>query len=373
MKTKLDGIEPGAEVNTVNSVNGKTGDVQLNATDVGALPSDTPLFSGKYNDLTNKPVIPSKAEDVGALSSDTPLFSGNYNDLSNKPTLFSGDYNDLKNKPTIPTNNNQLTNGAGYITSSGTSANATKLNGQEASYYLNYNNLSNKPSIPTTASEVNALPDTTKYGASIDLFIDNTTYVVTAQLKDQNGNNLGDAKTIDLPLESVVVSGSYDATNEKVILTLKDGSTIGFSVADLVSGLQSEITSTNKLSVNLISGLSAIATSGALKDATQDANNRTVTDAEKTTWNNKANASDIPTEYVKNAIMQYNHDTDKLKLYIKLSTGGAYETDIPFVEEYIKKATISNNVLKLTNQDGEDITFEGGGGSKIIIRSYDEW
>ena len=32
---------------------------------------------------------------------------------------FSGNYNDLSNKPTIPTNNNQLTNGAGYITSSG--------------------------------------------------------------------------------------------------------------------------------------------------------------------------------------------------------------------------------------------------------------
>jgi hypothetical protein len=42
--------------------------------------------------------------------------SGSYNDLSNKPALFSGNYNDLSNKPTIPTNTNQLTNGAGYIT-----------------------------------------------------------------------------------------------------------------------------------------------------------------------------------------------------------------------------------------------------------------
>jgi hypothetical protein len=57
-------------------------------------------FTGSYNDLSDKPA----------------LFSGNYNDLSNKPTLFSGSYNDLFDKPTIPTNNNQLTNGAGYIT-----------------------------------------------------------------------------------------------------------------------------------------------------------------------------------------------------------------------------------------------------------------
>lgn len=33
--------------------------------------------------------------------------------------FFSGDYDDLTNLPTIPTNNNQLSNGAGYITSGG--------------------------------------------------------------------------------------------------------------------------------------------------------------------------------------------------------------------------------------------------------------
>lgn len=45
------------------------------------------------------------------------LFSGAYADLTGKPTLFSGAYTDLTGKPTIPTNNNQLTNGAGYLTS----------------------------------------------------------------------------------------------------------------------------------------------------------------------------------------------------------------------------------------------------------------
>lgn len=34
----------------------------------------------------------------------------------NSKSEFSGSYNDLTDKPTIPTNNNQLTNGAGYVT-----------------------------------------------------------------------------------------------------------------------------------------------------------------------------------------------------------------------------------------------------------------
>lgn len=44
------------------------------------------IFSGDYNDLSNKPT----------------LFSGNYNDLINKPTIFSGSYTDLTNRPIIP-------------------------------------------------------------------------------------------------------------------------------------------------------------------------------------------------------------------------------------------------------------------------------
>lgn len=75
------------------------------------------------------------------------------------------------------------------------------------------------------------------YGSSIEMTIDPDTYVVTATLRDQN-NNVLSTDTIDLPLESVVVSGSYDAQTEKIILTLQNGNTIEFSVASLVSGLE---------------------------------------------------------------------------------------------------------------------------------------
>ena len=88
-------------------------------------------------------------------------------------------------------------------------------------------------------------------GHYISLAID-TDFKLTAILKDANNNTISTSNVIDLPLESVVVSGSYDSTTKKVILTLENGDTIEFSVADLVSGLQTEITAQNKLSSDLV-------------------------------------------------------------------------------------------------------------------------
>lgn len=126
------------------------------------------------------------------------------------------------------------------------------------------------------AEDVGALADTTKYVANATWTIDSSTYVMTLQLKDQDGANIGTAQTIDLPLESVVVGGSYDSTNKKIVLTLNNGTTIDVPVADLVSGLQSEITAQSPLSADLV-----------------DDNNTThkfVSAAEKSTWNGKQDA-----------------------------------------------------------------------------------
>lgn len=157
----------------------------------------------------------------------------------------------------LPTKTSNLTNdGDGsskfatesYVNENGGKIDDIKVNGNSQTI----TNKSVNIIVPVKASDVGALPNTTKYASSISMTMDSTTYIVTAQLKDQEGNNLGTAQTIDLPLESVVVSGSYDNTTKKVVLTLKDGSTVEFSVADLVSGLQTEITSSNKLSADLV-------------------------------------------------------------------------------------------------------------------------
>ena len=180
---------------------------------------------------------------------------------------------------TVPTKVSDLTNDAGYITASdvGDGTLTVQKNGTSVGTFT-ANTSTNKTiniTVPTSAADVDALSSSTKYAASMDLSIDSNTYIVTAQLKDQDGIALGDAKTIDLPLESVVVSGSYDDTNKKIILTLQSGSTVDVPVGDLIAGLQTEITSTNKLSADLIA------------DGTT---NKVVTASEKSAWNGKQDA-----------------------------------------------------------------------------------
>ena len=83
-----------------------------------------------------------------------------------------------------------------------------------------YDDLTGKPDVPD--------------GISVSL--NTTTYEITVSLKKGN-TVIATSAPIDLPLETMVVSGSYDSTNKKIILTLKNDQTIEFSVADLVSGL----------------------------------------------------------------------------------------------------------------------------------------
>lgn len=132
--------------------------------------------SGSYNDLSNKPNIPTK---TSQLTNDSDFVvssnlasvatSGSYTDLSNKPTIptktseltndsnfvsssslatvaTSGSYSDLSNKPTIPTKTSDLTNDSNFVSSSSLATVATSGS---------YTDLSNTPTIPTV-SDYNA-------------------------------------------------------------------------------------------------------------------------------------------------------------------------------------------------------------------------
>lgn len=127
------------------------------------------------------------------------------------------------------------------------------------------------------------LPTSTKYGATFVLGLNPETYVLTATLKDQDGNTLGTAQTVDLPLESVVVNGSYDNVNKKIVLTLENGNTVDIPVGDLVAGLQNEITVNNKLSADLVDDTSTT--------------NKFVTAGDITNWNTAKEKADTAVQY----------------------------------------------------------------------------
>lgn len=208
--------------------------------------------------------------------------------------------------------------------------------------------------VPTTAADVSALPASTKYGATLTASINTTTYVMTLTLKDQDGNTLGTAQTIDLPLESVVVNGSYDSTNKKIILTLQSGSTIDIPVADLVAGLQSEITSTNKLASDLVD------------DTNQT--HKFMTSAEKTKLSGIAAGAEV------NVQSDWTQTTTTADDYIKnkptlatVATSGSYNdlSNKPTIP------TVNNATLTITQNGTSAGTFTANASSNKTIALTD--
>lgn len=85
-----------------------------------------------------------------------------------------------------------------------------------------------------------------KTGTNLGVSIDNTTYVMTIELKNTAGDVISTG-SVDLPLESMVIGASYDDSTKEIVLTLQSGEEVRFSVADLVSGLVSQSTFDTKM------------------------------------------------------------------------------------------------------------------------------
>lgn len=173
----------------------------------------------------------------------------------------------------------------------------------------------------------------TETGNKIDVSINTTTYVMTLQLKDKN-NNVLSTGTVDLPLESVVVNGAYNSQTKKIVLTLQNGNTIEFSVADLVSGLQSEITSNNKLSADLVDDTNTT--------------HKFVTATEKTA------IGTIKTDYAHTITLGYTTATHELEIGIAnyngtvLDTGSVDFDDI--LTDYATETYVDNAVSGLQSE-----------------------
>jgi hypothetical protein len=195
----------------------------------------TVATSGSYNDLSNKPTIPDAQ--VQCNWTETNTSSKAY--IKNKPTIPTVNNATLtiqKNGTTVktftanassnvtcnitvPTNTNELTNGAGFITGIG------------------------------SADVINALGYTPYSASNPNGYTSNIGTITGIKM---NGSSKGTSGVVNL---GTVITAHQD-----------------------ISGKQDKITSTNKLSADLVS------------DGTT---NKTVTATEKTTWNNKLDSSAI--------------------------------------------------------------------------------
>ena len=196
---------------------------------------DIALFSGSYNDLTNKPTIPTVPTNVSAFTNDAgylistsavtwyqlvdvPTFatvatSGSYTDLTNKPTI-----------PTVPTNISAFTNDSGYITSASlTWTNVSgKPNFATVATSGSYNDLTNKPTIPTVPTNISAFTNDAGYetvsNVAQGLSTKQNVLISGNNIKTINGQSLLGSGDITISGGGSSFSGSYNDLTDKPVL-----------------------------------------------------------------------------------------------------------------------------------------------------------
>lgn len=345
--------------------------------------------TNRYSDLDETPTIPTKVSQLtndSGFTSNTGTITGitmngaskgssgvvdlgtivtaetdptvpSWAKASTKPTYTANEVGALPDTTVIPTKVSQLTNDSGFTTNTGTIT-GIKMNGSSKGT----SGVVDLGTVLTSHQDISGKADKSEAIGSLSLVLDSTNYKITLSGTKVDGTSFTVSNVIDLPLESVVVNGSYNNTTKKVVLILQNGSTIDFSVADLVAGLQSEITSTNKLSADLIA----------------DGNtNKVVTSTEKNTWNNAA--SDSHTHSNKTVldgitstdITNWNNKTDnvgtvtgvKLNNTTKNPTDGVVDLGTVITSEtQLSKGTTtgSGNAVTDITVNGHQITLAKG-------------
>jgi len=206
-------------------------------------------FSGDYNDLINKPTIPSKTSDLTndsgfinqlkTINNESLIGTGN---ITIEGSDFSGSYNDLTDKPTIPSKTSDLTNDSGYVIGSSISSVATTGS---------YNDLTDKPTIPSKTSDL-----TNDSG-----FIN--------QLKTINNESLIGTGNITISGGGTQVQSDWTETDSTSMAYILNKPTIPTKTSDL----------TNDSNFVVGSTLATIATTGSYNDLTDKPTISTVNDA----------------------------------------------------------------------------------------------
>ena len=239
--------------------------------------------------------------------------------IKNKPTLFSGSYNDLTNKPTIPTvNNGQLT-----IQKNGTNV-ATFTANQSGNATANI-------TVPTKVSELtNDSGFTTNTGTVTSVKVGDTSYspssgVVSLPAYPSVPTSLKNPNALSLKVNSETSAfTSYDGSAVKTF-TIAPSSTAGaFTISDGTTTKTIQLA--GKFTDNNTTYESKEAVSGGTAVSL-------VTTGEKYTWNNKANTSVATTSA--NGLMSSTDKTRVDSMWNVWSSDGTTDTLVNKVSEVL--------------------------------------
>lgn len=286
--------------------------------------------------------------------------SGSYNDLLNKPVLAtvatSGNYNDLTNKPTIPTKTSELTNDSDFVSDSAyvhtdnnyTTSEKNKLAGIETGAEVNtVTSVNGKTgAITLSADDVNALPDTTEIPSTLADLTDDSTHRTVTDTEKSTWNAKSDFSgsyndlTNKPVLSAVAISNSYNDLDDKPIIP--EGAKLYSTTGQNTDGAMTQKAVTDAIPTTL-------------SDLNEDSSHRTVTDAEKTTWNNKSTFSG-----------SYNDLTNKPTIPT-ININGVSQSTINFDSDpQTQIDNIANNTTLIQNSSGgfnagtNSVAHEGG-------------
>jgi hypothetical protein len=214
----------------------------------------------------NTPVVSMSAANG---STNGYLTSTDWTTFNNKSN-FSGAYADLTGKPTIPTNNNQLTNGAGYITSSSlpTVGNGTLTITVDGSASTFTANQSTNTNISFTTGSGTSIPVSDE-GTQITAGVTSFNFVGAGVTATNSSNDV----TINIPGGG---SGSGTVTSVSALTLGTSGNDLSSSVADS--------TTTPVITLNVPSASAS--------------NRGALTSADWTTFNNKTDNTGTVTQII---------------------------------------------------------------------------
>lgn len=125
----------------------------------------------------------------------------------------------------------------------GTNINLTK-SGSTVVVDCTYDDSSIQDQIDQINEDLETYSTIANTGRYVALELNSTTYELVAKLRDANNNVISTSNTIDLPIESLIMSITYDSSTNELVITYKDGSVVRVPISSIITGVEMQANKT---------------------------------------------------------------------------------------------------------------------------------